>query len=93
MRDLLKSIDHLSGLTATLFYLFFLFEVMSLCKWRSYFSFIESGPIGMAATWSQHKKHLRVAKPASLLGIKYAIRTQEVFIKPQIDNVNSSAWY
>lgn len=86
MRDLLKGIDHLSGPTAT----FFLFEVMSLCKWRSYFNFIESCPIG-AAIWSQHKKRLRVANPTSLLGIKYAIQTQEVFIKAQIDNVNSRA--
>jgi len=34
----------------------FLFEAMSLCKWRSYFNFIESCAIRAAATWSQHKK-------------------------------------
>lgn len=46
------------------FFFLFLFPVMSFCKWRSYFNFIESCPVGTAATWSQHKKKKK-KKPCS----------------------------
>lgn len=42
--------------------------------------------------WQQHRvsiKHLWVANPTALWGIIYAIWGEEVFIKPEIDHVNS----
>lgn len=42
--------------------------------------------------WQQHRvsiKHLWLANPTALWGIMYAIWAEDVFIKPEIDHVNS----
>lgn len=67
------------------FYPLLLFEEVSLCKWGSYFNFIESCPLSRRATLSQHfffllrKKSLQIQSQAVFRALKYAMWTQEVF--------------